>query len=390
MTLPKHWRWMTAGAVAVVLIGLSLKPTSVAVETGMVSRDSLRTVIAEEAQTRARERYVVAAPITGRVTRTRVIAGSVVKRGDILTTMTPAPLDARLVSQARANVRAAESRIEPLRTALSEADAAVSVAARELERMKTLLQAGAISPSQLEQQELQTKAAQALRDQRRGALEAAHADAEAARAQLLGSSAHAPSGTPVNVTAPTNGTVLRVLQESETVAQAGTPLVELADANGLEIVVNLLTEDAVQVHPGNPIRLTGWGGDSVLTGDVLQVDPSAFTKVSALGVEEQRVHVIGNLATRPTELGVGFRLQAEIVTWSGANILTVPTTAIFRRTGKWFVFAVINGRAQLRELEIGHKGIDRVEVLKGLQSGERVILFPSDLIADGVRVSDDS
>ena len=387
MTVPKRWRWMVAGLVLVILIGLSLRPTSVAVDTEIVARDTLSTVIAEEAQTRARERYVVAAPVTGRVTRTRVTAGSTVKRGDILATVTPAPMDARTVTQGRAALRAAEARIEPTKAALAETEAAVAVATRELERAQSLLKAGAISASQLEQQQLRTQSAVAARDQGRGALTVAQADVEAARAQLIGASSGGPTGAPVNVTAPTNGTVMRVVQESETVAQAGTPLIELADANGLELVVNLLTEDAVQVRIGNPIRLSGWGGGIALAGDVQLVEPAAFTKMSALGVEEQRVNVIGNLATQPAGLGVGYRLQAEIVTWTGTNILSVSTTAIFRRNAKWYVFAVAEGKAHLREIEVGHRGANRVEVLKGITDAERVILFPSDLIADGTRVS---
>lgn len=387
MKLPKRWRWMVGGGIGIMVVGMMLRPTSIAVETEVVTRGALRTVIAEEAQTRARDEYVVAVPTTGRVTRTRVKAGDHVTRGMVLATVNPAPIDARELAASRAALRAADAQVAPLRAALADAEAAHGMATRELERMRTLLKAGAVSPNAVEQQELNSKSAEANRDRVRGALEAAIAESDAARARLIGATASASGSAAINVLAPSNGTVLRVMQESERVTPAGTPIVTIADAGGAEVVIALLTEDAVNVHVGNPIRLTGWGGDSVLQGEVQRVEPSAFTKVSALGVEEQRVNVIGSLANRPAALGVGFRLQAEVVVWSGENILSVATTAVFRRNDKWYVFAVVNGRAALREIEIGHRGVERVEVLKGITDGERVILFPSDLIAEGVRVT---
>lgn len=387
MNLPKRWRWILAGLTAAVLLVLALRPAAVRVETALVTRDSLSAVITEKAITRARERYVVAVPITGRVTRTRVEAGARVTRGTVLATVTPTPLDARADATARAQLRASEARDAPLRSALSEAENAQTVAARNLERAQALFGGGAISKSALERAQLAAQGAIATRDQRRAALAAAQADVDAARSALMGATATTGAAGAVDVLAPTAGVVLRVVQQSERVAQAGMPLVEIADSTGLEILLELLTEAAIQVRAGNPILLTGWGGDSALHGRVRLVEPAAFTKVSALGVEEQRVNVIGDLFERPAGLGTGFRLQAAITTWTGPHVVTVPLTTLFRRSGSWYVFVEQGGRAHLTELRIGHRGADRAEVLSGLAEGDRVILFPSDLVQDGVRVT---
>jgi HlyD family secretion protein len=177
-----------------------------------------------------------------------------------------------------------------------------------------------------------------------------------------------------------------VLERSERVVPAGTPLLELASARGLEIVVGILSEDAVSVQAGNPIRLTEWGGDSTLEARVKLVEPAAFTKVSALGVEEQRVNVIGELLQIPATLGTGYRVSAEIITWQSNNVLTVSTSALFRQGQAWRVFVVEGGYARLREVQLGRHGRDAAEVLSGLNDGDLVVHFPSANIGDGVRV----
>ncbi|MCB1624181.1 MAG: HlyD family efflux transporter periplasmic adaptor subunit, partial [Pseudomonadales bacterium] len=222
----------------------------------------------------------------------------------------------------------------------------------------------------------------------RATLAAARSEVDSARARLLGVSGTANAAVTIEVRAPVSGTILRVVEESERVVQAGAPLFELGGSGGLELIVDLLTEDAVQVHPGDQIRATNWGGDHVLLGKVRYVEPGAFTKISTLGVEEQRVNVIGDLVDPPATLGAGYRVEAAIVTWTGEDVLKIPTSAIFRRQNAWRTFVVEDGRAHLRAVEIGRRGTEYAQVLGGLNEGARVIVFPSDLIDDGIRVSD--
>jgi HlyD family secretion protein len=215
---------------------------------------------------------------------------------------------------------------------------------------------------------------------------------EAARAALLvggGGEAGVPAGSPavIDVLAPTAGRVLRVYEESARVVAVGSPLLEIGEPADLEIVIDVLSADAVKIRPGAEMRLEAWGGDEALRARVRRVEPSGFTKLSALGVEEQRVNVIGDFVDPPGALGDGYRLEARIVVWSAADVLRAPASAIFRRAGDWHVFAAADGRAVLRRVEIGHRGADAVEILGGLEEGERLVLHPTDRIADGVRIA---
>jgi HlyD family secretion protein len=180
--------------------------------------------------------------------------------------------------------------------------------------------------------------------------------------------------------------VLRVLEESERAVLPGTPLLELADVAGLELVVDVLSEDAVGITAGNRMRVTEWGGEGPLDGRVRLVQRNAFTKISALGVEEQRVDVIGDLPAAPASLGVGYRFVAQIVTWEG-EVLAVPSSALFRSGDQWAVFQVEAGRVRLQEVQVGRRGVEFSEVSEGLAEGVEVVAFPSDQVADGVRVT---
>jgi HlyD family secretion protein len=177
-----------------------------------------------------------------------------------------------------------------------------------------------------------------------------------------------------------------VVEKNERIVQAGAPLIEIGNVASLEVVVDVLSEDAVRISEGDAARIEEWGGDGVLGGEVRMIEPDAFTEVSALGVEEQRVNVIVALDDAPAGLGAGYGVKASIVVWSGDDVLTVPTSALFRRRGAWQVFAVRDGVAELREVAIGHRSVEKAEVLSGLSEGETVILFPTDQIEDGVKV----
>ena len=223
-------------------------------------------------------------------------------------------------------------------------------------------------------------------DAARAAVAAAAADVQAMRAALSGSDPRG-QGPTVAVTAPSAGRVLRVLEESERVVPAGTPLLEIGGASGLEVVVDVLSSDAVRISSGDPVLVNEWGGDRTLHGRVRLVEPAAFTEISALGVEEQRVNIIVDLVDMPAELGAGFRVEAAVVVWEGSDVATVPTSAVFQRDGGWRLFVVEEGRARLREVQLGQRSADAAEVLGGVQPGEEVIVFPSADIHDGVRVS---
>jgi HlyD family secretion protein len=190
----------------------------------------------------------------------------------------------------------------------------------------------------------------------------------------------------IEVFAPTAGRVLRVYEESARVVVVGTPLLEIGDPRDLEIVIDVLSADAVRIHPGGEMRLEAWGGDEALRARVRRVEPSGFTKLSALGVEEQRVNVIADFVDPPGTLGDGYRLEARIVVWSSDEVLRAPASAIFRREGDWHVFAAADGRARLRRVEIGHRGPDAVEIRSGLEAGDRLVLHPTDRVEDGVRI----
>lgn len=385
----KRTRWIliTAGlALLLVALLVSTSDPGVEVETARIGRDTLRVAVTEEGRTRVRDRYVVAAPVAGRLTRITLDEGDPVAEGTLVARLYPVPEDLRNLGIVRAQIAAAEARQREVAARVEEARARAEQLAREAERSRALAGAGALSREALERDELAAVSARQQLDAARATLHAAGADLAAARAALTGSSPGAPGGEAVDVRAPTAGRVLRVLEQSERVVQAGTPLVELGDADGLEVVVDVLSEDAVRIEPGNAVRFEQWGGDQILHGRVRLVEPDAFTEVSALGVEEQRVNVLADLFDPPPALGSGYRVEAHVVVWTGEHVLTVPTSALFQQNGAWTVFAVENGKATPRTVRIGHRSAEAAEVLEGVREGEEVILFPSDQIEGGIRV----
>lgn len=375
---------LLAGAVAFTLL---LGGDRVPVEVATLDTDTLTVTIDEEGRTRVRDRFVVAAPTSGRIGRTDVDEGQEVRRGDLLVTLAPAPEDPRARAANAAAVESAEARVLEARAAVRDATAALDQAEREVERRRPLMDMGALSREAFERFERMAETAGTRREAAQAALEAAEAGLRGARARLLGSDPDARPDGVIEVRAPVDATVLRVHEESERVLAAGTPLFELGERDApMDVVVDVLTEEAVDVRPGAAMILTGWGGEP-LHGTVRYVEPAAFTKVSALGVEEQRVNVVGVLDRTPPGLGAGFRVDASIVVWSGADVLTVPTAALFRRGNAWAVFVVEDGVARLRTLEVGRRGASAAEVLSGASPGDRVILFPPDDVEDGTSVT---
>ncbi|MCP5433630.1 MAG: HlyD family efflux transporter periplasmic adaptor subunit [Alphaproteobacteria bacterium] len=392
--------WGFLALAAALLVFLALRPSSVQVDMAAVARGPLQVTIGEEGRTRVKEVYVVSAPITGRLLRIGLRAGDGVEANATVVARIqpadPAFLDVRTRAQAEATVRTAEAALALAEAERARVRAELDYAEGEAARVRPLAAKGTASQAQLDRAEL------ALRSQR-AALETAQANVrvkaselETARAHLLapteergGDLLAGPDAATLPVIAPVAGKVLQVLQESETVVAAGTPLVEIGDPRNLEIVVDLLSSDAVRVREGATVLIDAWGGAQELRGRVRRVEPFGYTKVSALGIEEQRVNVIVDLTSPPaewTELGHGFRIEARIVTWEEENVLQVPLSALFRTEGKWTVFRVQDGVARPAEVEIGAMNAQAAQIRSGLEEGETVVLYPSDKIGAGTRV----
>jgi HlyD family secretion protein len=376
-----------AAAVGVVL---ALRPRPVPVDVATAARGSLVVAIEETGIARVRDRYVVSAPVSGTVSRQLLEPGDRVAEGQVVAEIAPllSPLlDARTRSEAQARLSAAVSALGLAEAQRGRATAAAALARDELSRARSLAAGGSLPIQQLDRAEFEARMRSEELSSAVFAVKVAAEQVRVARAALAGEGASRERH--IDVLAPASGSVLRVLQKSEGVVQAGTPLVEVGNPEVLELVVDLLTTDAVRIHPGTPLTIQGWGGDHALAGRVRRVEPSAFTKLSALGVEEQRVNVIAAF-TAPRQdwaaLGDGFRIEARLVLWQGADVLKVPQGAAFRRGDGWAAFRVVSGKARLTPVQIGHRGETEVEVLNGLDPGAVLVVHPGDRVKDGVPV----
>jgi HlyD family secretion protein len=374
--------WSAVALVGAVLVWLALRPSPVPVDVAAAVVGPLQVTIDEEARTRVRDRYVVTAPIAGRVTRIALEAGDAVARGEVVVRMTPLPLDPRGRAQAQALVAAAADAQRAAAAAVTQAREGLAQARRERERTAALAARNLVAPAERERAELaESVAAQDLEAAEFRAQAAQH-DVEAARAALIAAGA----GAVMSLRAPVSGVVLRIPERSERVVQAGEPLLELGNCGDLEIVADLLSSDAVKVRPGDPMLVEDWGGDSALVARVRRVEPGGFTKISALGVEEQRVHVVADLGQCPAALGDGYRVEARIVIWEADSVLKVPTTALYRAGEGWGLFVVDRGRAVERVVEVGRQNAFEAEIASGLEPGAVVVRHPGDRIRAGVRV----
>lgn len=385
-----RWLWIGGGLLAVVAAWFGLRSDPLAVETAVARADTLTEAVTEEGRTRLLDEYVVAAPVTGRLSRITLEPGDRVTAGDVVARIAPPPTDARTSRSARAELAVAEARVREAGAEVETLRRLRDQTAREYERRIPLFEMGAISREALERARSEAETTAARLDRAEASRIAAEGAVEAARARLIGADpagGDAATGTALDpVRTPVAGVVLAVHEESERVVPAGAPLVSVSGPEGLEFVVDLLTEEAVGVSPGDAVRITGWGGGHAIDGRVRYVEPAAFTEVSALGVEEQRVNVVGEITEPPPGLGAGFRLDVSIVTWTGDDVLVVPSSAVFQRPSGWRVFVVEEGRARERAIEVGHRGDGRVEIVSGLDVGDEVILYPSDAVGEGVRV----
>lgn len=391
----RHWLWIgSAIAPALAAFAWAFAPRPLPVEVAEVRRAAFEQTIDEDGKTRVRERYVISAPLAGRLARIRLEPGDPVSAGKPVAQLTPtapALLDARTVRELAERVGAAEAVLKQARAEVARAEAAAAQTQADLARNRELEREGFVSPAAREQLELalrvQTRAVEATV----AAAQAAEHNLAQARAALL-RARDLPDGAAraaaLAVIAPIDGRVLRVLQESEAVVAIGTPLLEVADPDDLEIVVDVLSTDAIRIAPGAPVRIDA--GGLALEGRVRRVEPAAFTKVSALGVEEQRVNVIVDFvspAAHWRRLGDGYRVDVRIVVLARSDAVVAPVSALFRSDGGWAAFVVDDGRARLRRVALGGRSALDAWVEEGLAPGERVIVYPSDSVAGGKRVA---
>jgi HlyD family secretion protein len=383
---------LLGGAVLLTaaVVYLVVRPRSVAVQTAVVDRGAVRVTVDEDGETRVRDRYVVAAPITGRLERLSCEAGDSVHAGDVVARIYPLPLDTRAATEGVERLRAAEAARRAAEARVAQADAVWGEARRALERLRGVAAEvpGAIAPQRLDEAETRERSAASELQQARDAAAAAGHDVQAARAALLGS-AEGGSAEPTEVEAPVGGRVLRLYEECERAITAGSPILELGDPADLEIVVDVLTEDAARLRVGARARITTGPEADTLVGRIRRIEPSAFTKVSPLGVEEQRVNVIVGFDGGRVLPGDRYRVEASLVAWEAEDVLRVPVSALFRVDGDWVVYRLEDGRAKIRRVDLGHRGRRMAEVAGGLAAGDRVVLYPSDAVREGSRVRAD-
>jgi len=390
-------RWIVVFAllgIVALSVAYGFRPTPVLVEAGRVTRGPLQVTVEEEGMTRVADRFVVSSPVAGVARRIDLDVGDPVARGRSLVVIEPlqaAALDPRTRAEAQARVAAGEAALSAAGENAREASAHDGYAQTKLERTRGLFAGGFATRDALDQAETEARRAQAARGSAEFAVQVARHNLEAARTALRYSAGDGSAAAPgaFAVRSRVAGRVLAIPHKSAGVVSPGQPLIEIGDPAAIEVEVEVLSADAVRLKTGMRVLFDRWGGDLPLEGRVRVVEPAGFTKVSALGVEEQRVHVIADIVSQATgreRLGDGYRLEARFILWEGRDILQVPAGALFRHGEGWAAFAVENGKARMRPVGIGRRGSLAAEVASGLSEGETVVVHPGDAVRDGVRV----
>lgn len=401
----KRSRLILTTSVVLLVVGAltaAFWPKPTMVDIGEVTRGTMRLTIDEEGRTRVRDAYVVSTPVAGQLQRVTVRPGDPVVRGETIVAhmhpTNPAALDVRNREQALAAVAAAQAALRVARADMNAAMANLDLAQAELTRTEQLVERGISSEAAFDRARQTARVAQANVDTAEAAISMREAEIANTQAQLIGfddqglGTAIGSTSDDIPLYAPSSGRILRVIQQSETSLPAGSPIMEIGNiTNDLEVVVELLSTDAVQVAVGDPVIIADWGGPTELTGEVIRVDPFGITQFSALGVEEQRVNTVIAFASPPEDyvgLGHGFRVEAQIIVWAASDALIVPASALFRSGESWAVFVVFDGTAQLRTIEIGPNNGIEAQVTSGLSEGDNVILYPSSGLFEGMRVAE--
>jgi HlyD family secretion protein len=388
-------RRIAAVALAAGLIGVvawALRPAPISAEVVAVTRGPLRVTVDEEGETRVRDRYIVSAPLAGRVLRIELEPGDpVFANRTPLAIFRPAAaglLDARTRAEQRARIAAAEATLNGTRAELERTQAHLAQAQRDRERSRELAAAGVLSRERLEAAELATTALGNAVEAARASARSAEAELRMARASLLNPVSDG-GGPTIVLRSPIDGVVLRRLRESESVVPQGEPILEVGDVANIEVVADFLSSDAVRITGGQPVLIERWGGSNTIRGRVRRVEPSGFTKISALGVEEQRVNVLiefNDSREAFQQLGDRFRVEVRVVVWEATDVLKIPIGSLVRDGERWSVFVSRGEHAMRTPVTIGHRNEAEAEVVKGLAHGDRIITFPSDDVADGVAI----
>lgn len=386
--------WTVIAVGVLVLLVLAFQPRAVAVDMAEVERGTLTVAVRDEARTRIRDVYEINAPVAGHLLRIAHRAGDSVNSGDVVARVLPgepAFLDTRTQAEARAAVRSAEAALAAARTEAERANAELANATVEAERMETLHGRELVSREAYDRSRLALNRAETAAAAARANVNVRIAALDAAQVRLIQPGARDDAASAVELRTPVSGRVLRVLQESEGVVTAGSVLMTVGDPANLEIVAELLSTDAVRIQPGARVAIENWGGRDVapLEGRVRLVEPFGFMKVSALGVEEQRVNVLIEIVDPPSAwaaLGHGYRVEVAVVTWEADDVVQVPVAAMFRDGGRWAVFRVQDERAVLTHVDVGRDNGRYAEVTAGLEPGQTIVMYPGEQVSDGSRV----
>lgn len=386
--------WIATALIVAALLVFAFRPQPVAVDVAQTLSGPMRVTVRDEGRTRVRDEYIVSAPVAGQLLRVDFKPGALVHAGDSVARIrpgAPAFLDARALAEGRAAVNSAEAALSGAQSELQRAQAQADFAAREAARIEELRSRDLVSVEAFDRARLDLRVAETALSSARQNQRIREAELDAARVRLTQPNETSDEPGVVDVTSPVSGRVLRVAQESASVIMAGAEVMSIGDPSEIEVVVELLSTDAVQVQPGADVIIENWGRDNTpLHGTVRLVEPYGFLKVSALGVEEQRVNVIVDFVGPPEEwssLGHGYRVEAAIVTWEEDDVIQAPVAALFRRGGQWAVFRIESERARLTPVEIGRDNGRNAQVLSGIEAGETIILYPSEQVSDGSRVS---
>ncbi len=390
--------WAPLALALVAALAWLFRPAAVTVDLVTVDRGPLTVSVSDEGETRVKDMYVVSAPVPGLMRRIELDVGdAVVADQTVVARIQPSDpsfLDVRSEAEARAGVEAAAAARTLAAAQVRRAQAELDFARAELGRVRALARSHTVSESDLDAAERRARTTEAALAEAHAERRVRESEYQVARARLLtpATTRERPADCEcVTVYSPVSGNVLRVATESEGVVPSGTPLVEVGNPEQLEVVVDLLSADAVRVEAGQRVIIEGWGGDQPLAGVVRRVEPFGFTKVSALGIEEQRVNVVIDITEsreRWQRLGHGYRVEPRIVLWEATDVLRIPLSALFRQGDRWAVFVEQNQRAVLREVEIGQGNGLEAEVRSGLEQGERVVLHPGDRVSPGARLAE--
>ena len=391
MRVLKRIRLVVLVLVIAAIVTVAMWPEAVTIDVATATTGPMRVSIDEDGETRVRQRFVISAPVAGRVDRIDLEPGDrVTREKTILARIAPVQsslLDPRTRAELNAAVEAARAAVGQAQAERQRATAALERARSSEARQRALFEGGAIPRDTLEAAETEVRTAEEAARAAGFAVQGAEYQLQLARARLQ---APQSSGAAIEVRAPISGVVLKRFRESAAVVAPGEPLLEIGDPDQIEIVADLLSTDAVRVTPNAEVLIEQWGGGHVLRGHVRRVEPSGFMKVSALGVEEQRVNVIIDFEDRAAAarvLGDGYRVEVRIVTWEHANALTVPAGCLFRQDAGWAVFVVDGGVARLQPVELGQRNQSAGQILSGLSAGQTVVLHPPDTLTDGMRIT---